>query len=553
MPDLTALADRYWEYRHSTDLLTALWKGDLAHLEAWEDLSVEGVEARRERLEGFAASGEAIDPAGLDRAARATRDTIVFTARSHAARLEWVYDLEPVNHEIGFLPILLTFLPRFPLITADHGERYLAKLAAFPATVDGLSDRLRRAAAAGRTPIRLAVAETVAGIDRYLAGGADPLARQAPPRELGPEAAARFTEAVRAALERHIRPALARFREVLETTVLPAARPDHLAGLCHLPGGRAGYERLVWANTSLDLSAEEVHRTGLAQVARLEEEYRSLAGPLLGSRELEVVYGRLRNDPALRYRDGSVLVADARAALAQAESAMAGWFGTLPRAACTAAETAHGALAFYSSPARDGSKPGTFFFNTSDPAAWGTFQLEAVTYHEGIPGHHLQIALAQELPGLHDVHRELYITAYSEGWGLYTERLADEMGLYTSALARVGMLAADSMRACRLVVDTGMHALGWSREQAIEYMLAHSPLSRRTVTGEIDRYIGDPGQALGYMIGRLEIDGIRRDAEERLGARFDIRGFHDAVLGSGSVPLPVLRSLVLDWVSATNG
>lgn len=549
MADLIELADEYWTYRHSSDLLTALWKGDLAHLESWEDLSVEGVAERRDRLAVFAARAEVIDPAGLDRAGRATRDTIVFTARSHATRLEWVYDLEPVNHEIGLLPVLLTFLPRFPLVTAEHGERYLAKLAAFPAMVEGLSDRLRRAAAAGRTPIRLAVIETVAGIDRYLAAGpaADPLARQVAPHELGREAAARFSESLRTALDGRVRPALAGLRAVLKEAVLPAARPDDRPGLCHLAGGAEGYERLVWANTSLDLGAEEVHRIGLAQVARLEEEYRLVAGPLLGTEDLPVIYARLREDPELRYRDGASLVADARAALARAEAAMAGWFGTVPRAACTAAETAQGALAFYSSPARDGSKPGTFFFNTSDPAAWGTFQLEAVTYHEGIPGHHLQIALAQELPGLHDLHRELYITAFSEGWGLYTERLADEMGLYTSDLARVGMLAADSMRACRLVVDTGMHALGWTRDEAIEFMLAHSPLSRRTVTGEIDRYIGDPGQALGYMIGRLEIDSIRRVAQERLGPRFDIRGFHDAVLGAGSVPLPVLRALVAEW------
>jgi uncharacterized protein (DUF885 family) len=195
----------------------------------------------------------------------------------------------------------------------------------------------------------------------------------------------------------------------------------------------------------------------------------------------------------------------------------------------------------------DGSKPGRFFFNTADPSMWGTFQLEATTDHEGIPGHHLQLAIAQEDPRLHRLLGDYYIAAYNEGWGLYTERLADEMGLYSSELDRVGMLAADSMRACRLVVDTGLHALGWGRQQAIDYMLEHSPMTKVQVEGEIDRYIGTPGQALGYMMGRLEIDRIRSETQDRLGSRFDIKEFHDTVLSTGSVPIATLQRVVNDW------
>ena len=208
-----------------------------------------------------------------------------------------------------------------------------------------------------------------------------------------------------------------------------------------------------------------------------------------------------------------------------------------------AAEVEQGALAFYSKPIPEVGKPGRFFFNTSDPSAWKTFQLEAVTFHESIPGHHLQLALVVETDDIHGVHTDLPVTVYAEGWGLYTERLADEMGLYSSELDRIGMLAADSMRACRLVTDTGIHALGWSRDRAIQYVLDHSPLSRRIAMGEIDRYIGMPGQALSYMIGRLEIDRIRSEAEQRPG--FEIKAFHDAVLSHGMVPLGTLRDLVL--------
>ena len=175
---------------------------------------------------------------------------------------------------------------------------------------------------------------------------------------------------------------------------------------------------------------------------------------------------------------------------------------------------------------------------------WATFQVAAIAFHESIPGHHLQLALAMENEGVHDLHRHLYLPGFGEGWGLYTERLCDEMGLYADDWERVGMLFADSLRACRLVVDTGMHALGWTRQQAIDYMVDHSPMAVYEIEQEIDLYIGAPGQATSYMMGRLEIDSIRADAEVRLGEAFDIKAFHDAVLSNGMVPLPVLRRIV---------
>jgi uncharacterized protein (DUF885 family) len=297
------------------------------------------------------------------------------------------------------------------------------------------------------------------------------------------------------------------------------------------------------------VTAEEVHQIGRQQVERLEAEYLEIAGPLLGTIEIDEIYRRLRDDEELHYRDADSLVADATEALASATAAASDWFGILPQAACVANSIEQGALAFYSRPARDGSKPGRFFFNTADPTMWGTFQLEAVTYHEGVPGHHLQLAIALENPDMHHLLADYYIAAYNEGWGLYTERLADEMGLYSSELDRVGMLSADSMRACRLVVDTGLHALGWSRDQAIEYMVDHSPMSRLQVEGEIDRYIGNPGQALGYMMGRLEIERIRSEAEATLGGLFDIKAFHDVMLSTGSVPITTLKRVVTEWVA----
>jgi uncharacterized protein (DUF885 family) len=256
----------------------------------------------------------------------------------------------------------------------------------------------------------------------------------------------------------------------------------------------------------------------------------------------------LRDDPALHHTSGADIVAASKTALAKAAAAMGDWFGILPQAQCEVEEVQSGAIAYYFPPAKDGSRPGVFFMNTSDPTGWGRYQIEATSYHEGIPGHHLQLAISTELTNVPEFRKRAFIAAYGEGWGLYSERLADEMGIYSTPLDRIGMLEADSMRACRLVVDTGMHALGWSRQKAIDYMTENSPMRVSQIVPEIDRYAVTPGQALAYMIGRLEIQRIRREAEAALGDAFDIKAFHDTVLGSGLMPLPVLDRVVKDWV-----
>lgn len=224
---------------------------------------------------------------------------------------------------------------------------------------------------------------------------------------------------------------------------------------------------------------------------------------------------------------------------------MPDWFEVLPEAPCAVSGTTTGAKAFYFPPASDGSRGGTFFVNISDPASWGTFELESMAFHEGIPGHHLQLAIAAELPDtVPEFRKHLHNAAYAEGWGLYSERLSDEMGLYGSPVDRMGMLSADSLRASRLVVDTGLHALGWSRRQAVDYMVENSPMTEAMCQPEVDRYIVSPGQAASYMIGRLEIQRMRREAEHRQGDGFAVKAFHSAVLDSGSLPLDVLDRVV---------
>jgi uncharacterized protein (DUF885 family) len=540
MPQISELADTYHRYRQSTDHHRLLWMGDLDQIEHWEDVTADGLRFRIEELRDFADRADGLDPA--DAGERALLQTISFTARSAANELVWRSELEFPNPAIGLVPRILTFLPKYTLVTEDQGSRYHEKLRSLP-------EFLADAGAAlltedGPRPLTRHMTDTIAAIDAQLSRGdaTNPLLGQPAPTATSIEDQERWRHETNRLVHDAVHPALARYRDSLAAAA-DSGRDDGKPGLCHLDGGAALYQDLVWSHTSLELTGEAVHEIGLEQITRLEDEYRSLAGPTLGTEDIDQIYSRLRDDPDLTYRDGAQLVADASRALERAAEAAPAWFGKLPESPCVAEEIAQGALAFYSKPIPEVGKPGRFYFNTSDPSAWKTFQLEAVTFHESIPGHHLQLALVVETDEIHGVHTDLPVTVYAEGWGLYTERLADEMGLYSSDLDRIGMLAADSMRACRLVTDTGMHALGWSRDQAVQYVLDHSPLSRRIAEGEIDRYIGMPGQALSYMIGRIEIDRIRRDSEQR--ADFEIKSFHDAVLSNGMVPLGTLRELVL--------
>ena len=323
--------------------------------------------------------------------------------------------------------------------------------------------------------------------------------------------AARWHERLLAVVQKQVRPAVERYRDVLRDEVAPAARPDERCGLTWLPDGDEVYARATALLHDHRHLTQEIHEIGLRQVAALAEEYSALGDRGRRQRRRRDRSSRaLRDDPALHHTSGEQIVADSKAAMAKARAAMGG----LVRAAASVGlrrrgdhQRRHRLLLR----AAQGRQPRRDVLHECRRTrrAGGASRSSTTSYHEGIPGHHLQLAIAGELDGIPEFRKRLFIAAYGEGWGLYTERLADEMGLYSTPLDRMGMLSADSMRACRLVVDTGMHALGWSRRQAVEYMLENSPMREGHITAEVDRYVVTPGQALSYMIGRLEIQRIR--------------------------------------------
>lgn len=462
------------------------------------------------------------------------------------------------------VPAGLLVIPDFSnLTTPSSGDAMLARWDAMARHVDAHVATLRGAAADGRVAATPTIDRNLDLLDGLLAEATERWPLVATPiaaiEEAGdawsPAQRDRFAGALLAVTEREIRPALTRLRAYLADDLRPAARPASAPGMGQVPGGVDGYRAHIRLHTSLDLAPEAIHATGLAEIERIDAELDALAGRVLGTRGLPDAIARLRDDPALAFASREEVLASGVAALARAQEAMSGWFGRLPQAPCEVVpmgphEEANGTIAYYREPAPDGSRPGQFYVNLSETVTFRRYEAEALAYHESIPGHHLQIAIMQELEDLPAFRRHLGVTSFVEGWGLYTERLADEMGLYAGDLDRLGVLSFDAWRAARLVVDTGVHALGWSRGRAIAFMTEHTALTPGNIANEVDRYIGLPGQALAYKTGQLEMLRLRASAEARLGARFDVRGFHDVLLGSGAVALTTMASLVDGWVEA---
>ena len=542
--ELDGLADAYYDFRLRTAPTWAHMIGEYRYADRFDDISRSGEDAAIRDARALAARAEAVDEQGLDDSERVTRSMLVWEASARADLLETRTAEFAANPIFGTQASLGVYMPKLAVPDTEVAEAMVAKFEGVARYFDDIAERHREGVASGRTPADFAVRQTVEQLDAWLARPIqdDPmLAVQDPPAGVD---AARWRERLLTVVQKQVRPAAERYRDVLRDEVAPKARPDERCGLMHLPDGEATYAKLAAFFTTVDTSPQEIHEIGLLQVAALRQEYAALGPEVVGTSDVPAIFAALRDDPALHHTSGEEIVADSKAAMAKARAAMGDWFGRLPKSDCDVEATTSGAIAYYFAPPKDGSRGGVFFMNVSDPEGWGRYEIENTSYHEGIPGHHLQLAIAAELDDVPEFRKRAFIAAYGEGWGLYTERLADEMGLYSSPLDRVGMLSADSMRACRLVVDTGMHALGWSRQQAVDYMLANSPMRAGHVGAEIDRYAVTPGQALSYMIGRLEIQRIRRDAEARQGDAFDIKAFHDAVLDSGPMPLGLLDRVV---------
>ncbi|MGI9023617.1 MAG: DUF885 domain-containing protein [Acidimicrobiales bacterium] len=555
-----ALAEEYWDTLLEANPTAASLLGDHRFDDRIEDLSARGETALRARWESMRDRTTSLDRGRLDVDDAVTQGQLTVELGDAIALIDTRQAQLRSDQMTAFHVELLQSLPVTSAPDPVSAAMLVERFRQVPDALDQAAQRFLEGAAAGRTPAAVCLSRSLNVLEGYLSSSLDDdvFVALAGPADWEGEAA--WRAALRQVAEEAIRPAYRRLADRLGAELLPLARDDHHCGLSWLADGPEIYAALVAHHTSLDLVPEEIHRIGMEEVtAKLPGEYAEAGARAFGISDPAAVLARLRDDESLRYETGDEIMSDARRCFEAAIAAMGEWFGRLPGAPC-AIEPVPDFLApdspsaYYFPPPTDGSRGGTYYVNTDCPANKARYETASIAFHEAIPGHHLQLAIASELTGLPRFRRfSLSNTAYVEGWGLYAERLAEEMGLYRDDLDRLGMLAADSIRACRLVVDTGLHALGWSRSRAIEFLAAHTPVSVEEVTVEIDRYIGMPGQALAYKLGQREIFAQRASARSRLGGRFDIKGFHDAVLGSGSVSLPVLGDLVDGWVASQNG
>jgi uncharacterized protein (DUF885 family) len=558
MPDpaLAQLAEQYWETYIAANPSGATLLGDHRYDDQIEDISDEADERLRGEYAGYRTLLDEIDLDSLDPVDRVTHQMMAEELDGHVRLIDARVEDMRWDQMDSVAIRLLTAAPEFNAPTPESAGMLAERLRKVPRLLDQASERHRHGVAGGRLPQAIVLKRTANSISGYLGSPVetDSFVTMAGPPDWDGEAA--WREELAAAVGDAVRPAYRRYHEVLTTELMDAARPDDRCGLKWIDGGGELYRTLIRWHVGLDMDPNEIHRIGLAEITeKLPAEYAEVGGRLFGVKDVDAVFERFRSDPAMYYRSGQEMIDDARATIDAGKAVMDQWFGRLPRADCEVkpvpehlAPDAPGA--YYFPPAADGSRAGAYFVNTYEPEHKTRYETASVAAHEAIPGHHLQLALAMELDMLPKFQRfSDGHNAFVEGWGQYGERLATEMGLYRNDVDLIGMLSADSFRSCRLVVDTGLHELGWSRQQAIDFMLAHSPVPEDEVVSEVDRYIAIPGQALSYKLGQLEILRLRRQAEDRLGDRFDIRGFHDAVLGSAAVSLPVLGSNVERWIA----
>jgi uncharacterized protein (DUF885 family) len=509
-------------------------------------------ERRREFLERLAA----IDPARLT---AEERISLAIFRRQQEEALEdfrlrgW---LIPITNREGFHTSFPQLPDRVPLASVRDYENYVARLGDFRRFAAEHTELMRAGIAEGRTLPRVVLTGVEETIRPHIVSDPEQSLLFAPFRRFPaavPEGdRARLAEAGRQAIRSSVVPAYREFLAFMEEEYLPAARST--IGASDLPGGSEYYAQRVRVFTTLDVTPEEVHQRGLAEVARIRAEMEEVIRATGFAGDFAGFVHFLRTDPRFYARSEGELMREVAYVLKRMDGELPRLFGRLPRMPYGIQEVPafiapRTTTAYYTRPAGDGTRPGIYWVNTYDLASRPLYEVEALSLHEAVPGHHLQIALQQELEGLPEFRRFSGFTAFTEGWALYAERLGLEVGFYTDPYSDFGRLTYEMWRACRLVVDTGMHALGWTRQQAIDYMAANTALTLLNITNEVDRYIAWPGQALAYKVGEMTIRELREEAEGALGRDFDVRAFHDVVLGSGAVPLDVLAENVRGWVA----
>lgn len=553
--DVDLLIRKHWDWTLSQSPVFAGQLGDRSGDGKLPDVSIKNTIASSRRVRGFLESAREIDRGSLTVNSRLNLDIFIRYLEDEVGEVDHKAYLVPITNRWGFHIYFAELYKRLPFNNVDDYRSYLGRLAAFSDYADQNMELLKQGIKEGY----VLPAVVLEGYEETISSHIYEEARKSPlftpftqfPKSIGKRQADSLSLEGATLIAEDVIPAYQKFLRFMIEDYKPSA--SDAIGVSSRPAGREFYRQRVKKFTTLDLTPEQVHQTGQAEVLRIRAEMEAIPKELEFDGDFDSFLRFLRTDPQFYPTDVESYKKEVAYILKRMDGELPRLFGRLPRTpygikeipAYIAPKTT---AAYYQPPSPDGKIAGFYFINTYNLKSRPLYQLEALSLHEAVPGHHLQLALQQEIDDMPAFRKYNGFTAFIEGWALYSERLGLEVGFYDDPYSDFGRLSYEMWRACRLVVDTGIHYFGWSRQRAIEYMVSNTALSRHNIVAEVDRYISWPGQALAYKIGELKIRELRSIAEDRLGSGFDIRKFHDVVLGSGAVPLKVLEQNVLKYL-----
>ena len=552
-----ALIDEAWETDMREDPLRASYYGDRRYESQWPDVSLAAIAKRNDANVATLARLQRIDRAALSTQDQLSYDLFAWEYKSRIG----AYPFKPFLYEVRPRDGVQTLSEQAELVpfsvVSDY-EHWIARLETVDRYLAQTQSLLELGIREKRTQPRVVMERVLPQLAELIKPGAENNPFYAPfkriPDSFSAADRARLPAEGKAVIEGAVIPAYAKFEKFFRERYVPASRPTD--GIWDTPEGLAFYQERARFHTTTNLTPDEIHQIGLKEVARIRAEMDAVIRQVGFKGTFGEFLEFLRTDPQFYYKTPDELFRAYAVLAKQIDPELVKLFKTLPRTPygvrpIPATSAPNTTTAYYQGPAADGSRAGYYYVNLYRPEVRPKYEMEVLTLHEAVPGHHLQIALAQEQTDLPLFRRNAEHTAYVEGWALYTESLGDRLGLYKDPYSRFGQLTYDMWRAVRLVVDTGIHAKHWTRQQAIDYFKANAAKTEADIINEVDRYISWPGQALAYKIGQLRILQLRAEAEARLGAKFDIRDFHDVVLSNGAVPLEVLEKQVRDWIART--
>ena len=554
---LAQLSNDFFQNSLDSSPTSAIMRGHKAYFDKLEELTDETFNKETKVVDEFILRLGNIDQNTLSHREKVTYGMLEFALSSNKDSLldrSWEFGAGVS----GFTGFLIDYNQQMFVPDMESADMLLKRLELYKRLFSQITDVQKVGLANNRVATERNLLRTIDQLENYLSSAIDndPLLFVNFSPEITESQISEWREKAKKIIEKNVRPTVLTYMEQLKSEHLPNGRSDEKSGIMWIDGGEEAYLRALRKYTGhKDTTVKEVHEVGLSEIDRLKKEFFEIGESVFpGVSAPEEVLHKMQTDPSMRYESKEQMLQLAVDTIERAYKPLGEWFTVFPKSPCKvlpvpAASEQHAPPAYYYPPLPDGSRDGTYFLNTYKAETKSVFEAESVAFHEAIPGHHLDRTIAVELQDVPDFQKYVASTAFVEGWGLYSEQLANEMGLYSNDVQQLGRLGNDAWRACRLVLDTGMHGMGWSRDKAIEFFRANSPIEEINSEIETDRYIAWPGQACSYKMGQLKIEELRRKAENELGDKFDIRYFHDEVLCDGGITLPILENKIDTFIA----